>query len=81
MLDKIKSLCKKNGINLSQLEIYTGIGKNTIWRWDKVCPSANNLKKVADYFSVTVDDLLRGDMVEENARNDAPDELSKHIDN
>jgi transcriptional regulator with XRE-family HTH domain len=41
------------------LEEQTGIGKNSIYEWDKSNPSVDKVKRVADYFRVTVDELLR----------------------
>ena len=58
LLTKIKTLCKKNRISISRLETETGIGKNTIGKWDTVCPAINKVKAVADFFDVTIDELL-----------------------
>lgn len=63
LLDNIKSLCAKRRISLSLLETETRLGKNTIYRWAKAYPSADKLKKVADYFGVTVDELLKEETV------------------
>lgn len=66
ILDNIKALCKANGTNITALEKAVGLGFGTIYKWDKVSPSVANLKLVADYFSVTVDDLLStGDCTKE----------------
>lgn len=54
----ILALCKKAGIRISKLEKETGIGNGTIARWEKSSPSVDNAKKVADFFGVTVDQLL-----------------------
>lgn len=60
LLDNITKLCKKKGISIAKLERETGIGNGTIGRWDSVSPSIDNVCKVADYFEVTVDQLLSG---------------------
>ena len=61
LLDNIRLLAKKAGVSMEDVEANAGIGKKTIWRWNTVSPSADKLKRVADYFGVTVDELLRED--------------------
>lgn len=55
----VAALCKKTGISIARLESETGIGNGTIGRWKTSSPNVETAKKVADYFGVTVDDLLR----------------------
>lgn len=57
--DKIASLCKEKKITIARLEREVGLGNATIAGWRKYTPTALRLKKVADYFGVTVDELLR----------------------
>lgn len=59
VLNKIKELCGKSGTTIPALEQAVGLGQGTIYKWGKVSPSADNLKRVADYFGVPVDALLR----------------------
>lgn len=59
LVDKIKLLCEKNETTIARLEVELGFGKGTIYKWAVVSPSVNNLKKVADYFNCSIDDLLR----------------------
>lgn len=56
---KIVALCEKHGTNLSKLEREVGLSNATIRRWENSSPSVDNVKKVADYFGVTVDELLK----------------------
>ena len=63
----IVALCEKNGTNLSSLERDVGLSNATIRKWEHSSPSANNLKRVADHFGVTVDDLMKEDGVENKA--------------
>ncbi len=58
MLEKIKGLCAENGIGLSDLEKACGLGTRTIYRWGENSPSVDKVKKVADYFGVTLDSLV-----------------------
>lgn len=59
--EKIAALCKERGISISRLEKEVGIGNGTIGRWSISSPTVENLKKVADYFGVSVDSLLAED--------------------
>lgn len=67
LLDKIKQLCKERGVSISQLEERLNIPSNTIYQWKKKTPSIERVKKVADYFQVSIDYLLdRTDEKDEN---------------
>lgn len=59
ILDKIKALCAQKKTTISAVEQAVGLGQGTIYKWGRVSPSADNLKRVADYFGVPVDALLR----------------------
>lgn len=61
MLDKILALCKEQGISLSELERRSGLNQKTVYRWGDNMPSVDKVKKVADYFGITVDELLKED--------------------
>ncbi|OTO24946.1 hypothetical protein A5877_000453 [Enterococcus sp. 3C7_DIV0644] len=58
LLERIKKLCKKRGITVSELENRVGFGKNSIYKWKTQSPKADTLQKVADYFNVSTDYLL-----------------------
>lgn len=58
ILKKIEALCQEKGINISKLEKECGIGNGTIRGWEKSSPRADNLKKVASYFGVPMEELL-----------------------
>lgn len=58
-LKKIRALCKAHGINIVKLETAVGLANGTICKWDGKNPSVGNVKRVADYFGVTVDELLK----------------------
>lgn len=59
LLKNIKNLCKKSGISIKQLEINLNFGNGTIYKWDEVSPSVANLQKVAKYFKVSLDYLVK----------------------
>lgn len=54
----ISRLCQKEGISIAKLEKQTGLGNATIRGWFTSSPTVDKLKLVADYFGVTIDDLL-----------------------
>ena len=58
LLTNIRRLCSKKPVSIAKLERETGISNGTISRWDTSSPTVENLKKVADYFGVLVDDLI-----------------------
>lgn len=60
LLDRIKDLTKKNGMNIKVLEISAGLGNGTIRRWDDSPPSADKLLKVANLLNTTMDYLMTG---------------------
>lgn len=59
MLAKIKELCAQHGTSLSKVEEACGIGSNSMHKWDRHTPSVDKVKRVADYFGVSVDELLK----------------------
>lgn len=59
VVQAIRRLCAEKGISISALENEVGIGHGLVRKWDEVRPRVDSLKKVADYFGCTVDELLR----------------------
>ncbi|KRL99907.1 helix-turn-helix domain-containing protein [Liquorilactobacillus satsumensis] len=57
-VDRIKNLAKEHHISVYELEEQLGFGKNTIYQWTKRTPSVERVKKVADYFDVSLDYLM-----------------------
>lgn len=60
MVDRIRELCRREGINLKRLEEAVGIGNGIIARWNKSVPSADKLAAVAAFFGVSMEYLLTG---------------------
>lgn len=58
---KIRALCRERKISVAQLEEKTDIGKNSIYDWNRVNPAVDKVKRVADFFGITVDELLKED--------------------
>ena len=61
LFEKISALCKGRGISIAKLEQETELGNATIRGWKNSFPRVDSLKRVADYFGCTVDELLRED--------------------
>lgn len=59
MVEKIRSLCQEHGTSFWALERELGIGNGVIARWSRSSPRVETVKLVADYFGVTVDELLK----------------------
>lgn len=57
---RIEELCIKNNISIAELERRLNFGNSTIRKWDKSFPSVDKVTKVADYFHVTVEYLVKG---------------------
>lgn len=60
MVERIRELCRRDGINLKRLEESVGIGNGIIARWSKSVPSADKLFAVASFFGVSMEYLLTG---------------------
>ena len=65
ILERIRKLCEVNNTSIFALEKKLGFGNGTISRWDNSSPTVANLKKVADYFGVTMEELLSQEEPEE----------------
>lgn len=61
ILKNIFSLCDKKGVTVAEVERSTGLANGTIGKWATKIPRLDNAKAVADYFCVTVDELLKGE--------------------
>ena len=58
LFKNISKLCKEKGVSIARLEREIGIGNGTVARWGTSSPTVDNVRKVADYFGVTVDNLI-----------------------
>ncbi len=58
MAKNIKALCSARKLTFAELERATGLGNGVIARWERSSPRVDSVQKVADYFGVTVDELL-----------------------
>lgn len=60
LFENVSRLCEERNITFAALEREIGLGNGSIWKWGNRTKSPNVIavKRVADYFGVTVDDLL-----------------------
>lgn len=63
---RITALCEARGITIAKLEREAGLGNATIRGWEKSSPTVEKLKRVADYFGVSIDSLVRPDATDSN---------------
>lgn len=58
--DKVNGLCRRKGMSITALAVELGFSKGSATGWKKMTkpPRAANVKKIADYFGVSVDYLL-----------------------
>lgn len=60
MKERIKSLCKSHGISMNKLEDTLGFGKGYISKLGNSTPNTAKIKKIADYFNVSIEYLITG---------------------
>ena len=58
LYDRILMLCDERNISVRSLERSCGMSHGVVRRWNERMPSADRVKRVADYFGVTVTFLL-----------------------
>lgn len=57
IFENIKTIAKKRGLSLNDVNNLAGLGKNTIYSWKTKIPSFDNISKVANVLNIDVDDL------------------------
>jgi len=57
-MNKIHELCIITGTSISKLEKELKFGNGTIHKWVKSYPSIDKIKKVADFFNVSIDFII-----------------------
>nr|DAK89847.1 MAG TPA: repressor protein [Caudoviricetes sp.] len=68
--ERVKILCKEQKTSLNALETECGFAKGYASKLDKSTPNAENLRKIADFFNVSVDYLMTGKEPEEDIYTD-----------
>lgn len=57
--DSIVKRCRAKGISIMQLEKSCGLGNGTVSGWKSCSPRVDLLIRVADFFGITIDELIR----------------------
>ncbi|GAA4827784.1 hypothetical protein GCM10023310_00550 [Paenibacillus vulneris] len=60
LVENIKALCSQNGLSVLKLEKELRFGRGSIYNWDKNSPSVDKVQKVAKYFKVSLNHVLKG---------------------
>jgi transcriptional regulator with XRE-family HTH domain len=58
IVNSIKKLCDKNNIPIGQFEKEAGLSKGLISKWKEKTPSLDKIVAIADYFNVSVDEVI-----------------------
>lgn len=58
MIENIRKLCKSANISSSKLEESLGFSQGLISRWKDKTPSLDKIVSIADYFDVSIDELV-----------------------
>ena len=62
--ERIKTLCKENGVTVNKLEKTLGFGTGYIAKLDNSTPNISKIQMIADFFNVSVDYLMTGEKPE-----------------
>ncbi len=58
LVENIRALCAEKRISIAALERSVGLGNGVIARWDESSPRLESVLAVANYFGVSVNQLL-----------------------
>ncbi len=56
--DNVCQIARKKGLSINSIEKETDLGTGSLCKWNSVSPTVRNLKKVADYLGVSIEELL-----------------------
>lgn len=59
MYQKIKEICREKKVSISKMERDLGFPRGYIFKWTKIEPGSQKLKKVADYLNVSIEELIK----------------------
>ena len=62
--ERIKTLCKENGITVNKLEKTLGFGTGYIAKLNSSVPNTAKIQLIANYFHVSLDYLMTGEKPE-----------------
>ena len=67
LYENIRDIAKTKGLSINRLEPELGFARSSINKFNKNTPSVEKLQQVAERLNVTVDNLMTGDVVDENS--------------
>ena len=59
--NNVCQVARQKGISINSIEKETDLGTGSLCKWNSVSPTVRNLKKVADYLGVSIEELLAED--------------------
>lgn len=59
--NNVKALAKKKNIPIRKIEMDCGLSQGSVCKWNDISPSAEKVKKVADYLNTSVDEILKNE--------------------
>ena len=59
IVENIKALCKREGVTVKALEEICNLGNGTVRRWNDSPPGVDKVQRVASFFGVTIDELIK----------------------
>ena len=65
LYEQIKDIAKNKGYSVNRLEKELGFARSSINKFNKNAPSADKLRKIADFLGVSVDYLMAGKKAED----------------
>lgn len=66
MVERLKVLCREQGLSIRRLEIAAGLGSNSISKWKRSSPSLASLTKIAFVLKMPVWELVKELTVEKS---------------
>lgn len=80
LFENVKEYCRQNSITIAELEKIMHFGNGTIHKWEKTNPSVKNVKMVAEYFEITIDELISGTRIPSKESRDLAIEIDSYTD-
>lgn len=78
--DNFLRLCNQKGVSPSAAVVEMGFQKSVVTRWKKSIPTDANKLKIANYFGVSVDELISDTENEEKPLVNEDEELTEYLD-
>lgn len=58
---RVAEMASERGVSLAKVERDVDLGNGTIGKWRTMSPKLETVAKVAEYFGVTIDELVRAE--------------------